>query len=84
MNENKEEVILNNIDSGWKSKLPVKLITYPDGSIDIHRQTGPDFDKDMELASKILEKRGLRIDKSKGMFIGPTGAYQDVVPMEES
>jgi hypothetical protein len=82
-----EEVIFSAIDSGWDDReLPITLITFQhkDGtsSMDVHRQTGPDFDKHMAEAEKVLTARGLRIDYSRGGFVGPSGYYRSVVKIE--
>ena len=72
-----EEVIFTAIDSGWNQELPITLITYDEGNMDIHRQTGTDFDKHMAEAEKILIARGLEINKMD-FSVGSTGAYYGV------
>lgn len=79
--ETKEEVIFEGFDEGWQRVLPVRLLTYGDGSMDIHRQTGSQFEEHIKQAEKILFQRGLVIDpKEKHWTIGSTGAYKALIP----
>jgi hypothetical protein len=57
----------------------VKLLTYSDGSMDIHRQTGENYQKDMAEAEKILLARDLMIDPTDEGMIGSSGLYRRVV-----
>lgn len=75
----KEEVLFTMFDTGWEEDLPVTLITYSDGSMDLHSQTGPDFRARMEKAVEILKSRGLTLKTDSPEFIGGSGAYVPVV-----
>jgi hypothetical protein len=59
-----EEVIFEGYDKGWQGVLPVTLLFYDNGGIDIHRQTGAQFTEHMAKANEILKQRGLEIDES--------------------
>lgn len=73
------EVIFKGPDAGWNGReMPVTLITYEDGSQDLHRQTGSQFDEHVAEAAQLLAARGLAVGKVE--FIGPTGAYMRVTP----
>lgn len=80
--ENTEEIIYKAYDNSWRRDMPIKLITYKNGSMDIHRQTGSEFEAHMKEAEKILNKRGLEIKKHEPGLIGPTGWYQSVGPLD--
>lgn len=73
-----EEIIVDEFDEGWRRNMPVKLLTYPDGKQDLHRQTGSQFKDHVEKAKKILAERGLAVGEIG--FMGPTGAYMTVTP----
>lgn len=78
----KEEVILEGSDVGWPGRiLRVTLIDYNgDGSnLDIHRQSGTQFDEHIAEAEKILAKRGLMIDPTDKWMWGSTGGYRRVI-----
>ncbi|MCC5612151.1 hypothetical protein LC612_36845 [Nostoc sp. CHAB 5834] len=61
--------------------MPVKLLTYPDGTQDLHRQTGSQFNEHVEKAKRILAIRGLAVGKVG--LTGPTGAYMKVTRISE-
>ena len=82
--ELEEEVIFTGFDSGWDRALPITLIIYKNGSMDIHRQTGSNFHEHMAEAEKILAQRGLKIDKTESGGIGMSGFYQRVIKNETS
>lgn len=75
-----EEVIFKGTDKHWNNKeLPVTLITYEDGEMDIHRQTGWEFNNHINEARKVLAERGLKIKDGEPWQSWPTGAYCSVV-----
>ncbi len=76
-----EEVLFEAHDEGWNRPLPVKLLTYKDGSQDLHRQTGANFDEAVERARALLAERGLHA--AEPSFIGPSGAYMKVTALVE-
>ena len=59
-----EEILFEGYDSGWDEILPVTLIIYTDGSMDIHRQSGSHFHEHIKEAEKVLEQKGTK-DRSK-------------------
>ena len=75
-----EEVVFVGYDEGWSRNLPVTLITYAEGTQDLHRQTGNQFDEHIAEARKILAARGLSVSPIED--IGGTGAYMRVTPDE--
>lgn len=79
---NKEEILFALESKNSLHQFSTKLITYKDGSMDIHCQTGDHHRKSIKKAREILEKRGLTIS-DKWEFIGPTGAYYSVKKGEE-
>lgn len=58
------------------------LLTYKNGEMDYHRQTGERFDDDVKKAQEILKARGLYMPRMKWEFIGPSGAYITVKKIE--
>lgn len=76
-----EEVILEEHDEGWGKPMPVRLLVYSDGKMDIHRQTGPQFKVHIQKANEILQKRGLKINEKDEWMVGCTGAYREVVKL---
>lgn len=72
-------VLFSAYDAGWSREMPVKLITYPNGSQDLHRQTGSDFVGAVDRAKAMLLKQGFQVGEIS--FIGPTGAYMAVTPI---
>lgn len=74
-----EEIIFTGFDTGWGKDMPVRLINYEDGTVDIHRQSGDQFDEHIIEAKKILKARGLKIDKTDDWMWGSTGGYRAVV-----
>lgn len=74
------EVLFTAHDSGWGRETPVSVYTYADGSRDLHRQTGTDFEAHVERARAILRERGLQV--ADVSFIGPTGAYMSITALE--
>lgn len=75
-----EEVLFAEYDEGWGRPLPVKLFTYADGKQDVHRQTGTNFHEAIARAKALLAERGFQVNE-KPSFIGITGAYMTVSPM---
>ena len=73
------EVLFSDFDAGWNRDMPVKLITYPSGSQDLHRQTGSDFLSAVDRAKALLLEQGFQVGEIS--FIGPTGAYMPVTPI---
>ena len=73
------EVLFSAHDSGWGRALPVTLITYADGTQDLHRQTGADFPAAIKKARAQLWERGLAVGPAE--TFGATGAYLPVKPV---
>lgn len=80
MSVKKEEVLFKAYDTGWEEELDVTLISYEDGTMDLHSQTGPDFDARIKQAAEVLKARGLKLKTGEVECIGGTGAYLTVVP----
>ena len=76
-----EEVILNKRDTGWDRPLPVTLIVYENLKMDLHRQTGKDFDRDFIEARTILLGRNLFVEPVSA--ISGSGAYMSVKSLQE-
>jgi hypothetical protein len=74
----REEVIYEGFDTGWDSPLPITLISYKSGKMDLHRQTGTQFMEHMRKAAKILARRNLFVDLDVEPDIRSSGAYYDV------
>lgn len=74
------EVLFKAHDSGWGRELPVSVFTYSNGSRDLHRQTGTDFEAHVARARQMLRERGLQVGEVS--FIGPTGAYMEITALE--
>ncbi|MDB5885832.1 MAG: hypothetical protein JWR74_2003 [Polaromonas sp.] len=74
-----KEILLSEHDGGWGNELPVTLLTYEDGTQDLHRQTGEDFTAAIEKARALLWVRGLAVGPIE--MIGPTGARMPVKPL---
>lgn len=70
------EVLLSLYDDDWRRELPIKIFTYQDGSMDLHRQTSSEFEAAIAEAQKLLAARGLKAAEVD--FIGPTGAYMTI------
>ena len=61
----------------WDNKkFPCTLITYDNGSMDLHAQTGDGHREAIKKAKKILMKKGLKVGKADG--VGMTGMYYPV------
>jgi hypothetical protein len=71
-----EEVILSKLDATLGFPLAVKLITYPDGTMDLFRQAGDNFDEHIAQASAVLEARGMVVGVVEVVL--KTGAYLPV------
>lgn len=78
-----EEIIFIALDRGWQRNLPVKLITYKSGNMDLHRQTGHNFKEHIAEAEKILFSRGLILDKTDKISVSANGAYQKVIKIDD-
>jgi hypothetical protein len=76
-----EEVIFEGHDTGWDGReLPVTLIFYKTTkTMDLHRQTGTQFQEHWEEAKKVLAQRGLKVDENDQAMVGCTGLYQKVI-----
>jgi len=76
LDERNEEVLFET-DELWEGRtLPVTLIKYTSGSMDLHCQTGRKHKEIIEKAKRILENRGLVVGAVE--MIGGTGAYYPV------
>jgi len=78
----KEEVLFKTKKLWPGTELPITLITYPKGSMDVHCQTGDKHNYMIGKARSILKKRGLSISKN-WEFIGGTGAYYSVSTLKD-
>jgi hypothetical protein len=71
-----EEVILSKQDTALGYLVSVKLITYPDGTMDLFRHQGNEFNEHISEAKAVLEARGLVVGDVEVAF--QTGAYLPV------
>jgi hypothetical protein len=76
----KEEVLCEGPDWGGMHIFPVTLITYSNGSMDLHRQTGERFHEDWDIGRDVLRSRGLDVDDNDKGSYGSSGFYQRVIP----
>lgn len=74
----KEEVLLSKLDTACGCAVPVKLITYPDGTMDLFRQGGNQFAEHIALARTLLAARGLVVGEVDATI--SSGAYLAVWP----
>ena len=71
------EEILFEFEQWEKGRMfPCTLITYTDGMMDLHAQTGDGHQKAIKRAKEILGARGLVVEKAE--FIGGSGIYYPV------
>jgi hypothetical protein len=71
-----EEVLLSRYDTAVDRPVSVKLITYPDGTMDLFRQPGNEFTAHIAEASALLTARGLLVGEVEVTVC--TGAYLPV------
>ena len=76
----KETIILKTYSEDWGKEIPVTLIEYDNGTIDIHCQSGDHHDDAIEYAKKILKEQGMKVGKLE--FVGPTGIYYPVTKIK--
>lgn len=81
MAADKEEVIAEVQSGSWRCNMPVTLITWCSGKMNLHCQTGDHHPKALEVAKAILETRGLELGSA--LVIGGTGIYYEVTPLEQ-
>lgn len=74
----REEVLLSKLDTGCGCLVPVKLITYPDGTMDLFRRGGNQFEEHIALARALLAARGLVVGEVDATI--SSGAYLAVWP----
>ena len=72
----KEEILFSFWDDDWDDYMPVTLLTYSSGGVDLHCQTGKFHEYAINVARSLLKQRGLEVCKLE--FIGGTGAYYPV------
>ena len=58
------------------NEFPVTLITYGDGSMDLHMQTGTEHRRAISEAKVLLYERGFLVGELE--MVGPSGAYYSV------
>ena len=73
-----ETILFYVYSKGWERDMPVTLVEYDNGGIDLVIQTGDHHSIALEMAKPVLEKLGMRIVSKDSTFIGPDGAYYDV------
>ena len=49
----REETLVNEHDEGWNRPMPVRLITYESGKMDIHRQSGSQFNEHIDKKRRV-------------------------------
>lgn len=77
----KEEILFSEYSDGWNRNMPVTLITYDDGKMDVHCQTGDHHIKAIDKARAILWKKGLAVGPDEA--VGGSGIYYPVKPLKE-
>lgn len=78
----KEEIVLSKVDTAVGHEIQVKLLTYPDGSMDLFRAQGNQFRDHLAEAKALLRERGLLTGEVELML--PTGAYLPVWEKQEA
>lgn len=73
-----EEVLFTTWSNSWRKEMPTLLITYSNGKIDLHCQTGDHHVKAVTKATKLLKRRGLSVKRQNAM-IASTGVYYQCV-----
>jgi hypothetical protein len=73
----KEYLVLEKYSKAWNKDMPVLLIKYPHGEMDIHCQTGDHHVAAIDEARVILTEKGLKISDYYEM-IAPSGMYYKV------
>jgi galactose-1-phosphate uridylyltransferase len=63
---------------GWERDMPTTLITYDDGTNDLHCQTGDHHNRSIKLAKKKLKERNLKIVDNDSGSTYPSGIYYSV------
>lgn len=72
-----EQVLFTYYDRGWKKTMQCVLITYDNGNMDLHAQTGIDHRSAIYRARKILNTMDLSA-RRQPVMTGPTGTYYTV------
>jgi len=72
----KEEILFYEPSESWGHPMPVTLLYWHTGDIDLHCQTGDHHTWAIEKAKRILERRNLVVEAPA--FLGPTGMYYPV------
>lgn len=76
ISERTEEVLFE-IDMWEDGRVfPVSLITYENGGMDLHFQTGAKHYEALARANSILKDRGMKFSKAE--MVGPSGVYYSV------
>ena len=76
----KEEILFRAISKQAKRDWPVLLITYDNGSMDLHCQTGDHHVSAIRQAKRILGDRGLAVARTRGIGLAASGVYYRVKP----
>lgn len=74
-----EEILLRRYDAAWQKEMPVTLVHYKRGGMDLHCQTGRHHEAAILDACAILAARGLAVDFTRMQVYG-SGVYYRVVP----
>lgn len=69
-----EDILLNEFSAEWKRLMPVLLITYDSGNMDVYCQNGDHHVVAMKKARKILAGKNIRVEH-KPHFTGQSGSY---------
>ena len=77
--KSEEKVIWKEYSESGDRLMPVTLIRYQNGSIDLHCQTGDHHTKAIAKAEEILRRSGFKIKDVNDYEVYPTGAYYSVV-----
>lgn len=77
----KDTVLFSMWSEGWGRFMPVTLVDYGDGELDLHCQTGDHHSRALELAKVQLARLGLRV-REDGWLMAASGIYYTVEKMQ--
>jgi len=73
----KENILLEYWSDDWNRYMPVSIIKYDDGTMDLHCQDGDHHIKAVKEAKKILHQQNYKVKKC--VVIGQSGLYYPMV-----
>lgn len=79
----KEEILFRATSKRPARDWPVTLITYDNGNLDLHCQTGDHHQRAIRQAKRILGDRGLAVARTRGIGLASSGVYYRVKPRRQ-